>query len=131
MPVDRTRLEIRFDTGLERISEIGAPAPTIDLKPGGLLRQERGLGNHLEDLFGAMKLDSFLYDSVKPETTNTTRTGRVGLTESLERIVEKIPRLKEKHLLSDEDATRLSSMIREDIFNQELLAACRRALLGG
>ena len=131
MPVERTRLELRFDTGLERISELGAPAPTIDLKPGGLLRQERGLGNHLEDLFGAMKMDSFLYDSVKPETTNTTRTGRVSLKESLDQIVQKIPQLKEKNLLSEEDATTLSSMIREDIFNQELLAACRRALLGG
>jgi hypothetical protein len=131
MPVERTRLGIRFDTGLEHVSEIGAPAPTIDLKPGGLLRQERGLGNHLEDLFGAMKMDSFLYDSVKPDTTNTTRTGRVGLKESLERIVAIIPVLRERNLLTEEDAATLSSMIREDIFNQELLAACRRALLGG
>jgi len=131
MAIEPTRLELRFETGLEHVSEIGAPAPTIDLKPGGLLRQEGALGNHLDDLFGAMKMDSFLYDSLKPETTNTTRTGRLGLTESLEQIVEKIPQLREKFSLSEEEANSLSSLIREDIFNQELLAACRRALLGG
>lgn len=131
MPIERTKLGIRFDTGLEHVSEIGAPAPTIELKPGGLLRQERGLGNHLDDLFGAMKMDSFLYDSVKPETTNTTRTGRLSIKDSLERIAERIPELRNKNRLTEEEARNLTSMIREDIFNQELLAACRRALLGG
>jgi len=45
--------------------------------------------------------------------------------------VDKIPQLREKLSLSEEEANALSSLIREDIFNQELLAACRRALLGG
>jgi hypothetical protein len=121
----------RFTTGLEGVSEIRTPLPTIDLRPGGLLRQNSPLGSRIDELYAAGKLDELLYDSVKPATQLTTRTGTIGFSESLAAILGILPDLCRECSISPEETSAIESTIRDDINNQELLAACRRALLGG
>lgn len=121
----------RFSTGLEGVSEIRTPLPTIDLRPGGLLRQNSPIGSRIDELYAAGKLDELLYESVKPATQLTTRTGTIGFSESLAGILGVLPDLCSQFSIPREEAEGLETTIREDINNQELLAACRRALLGG
>lgn len=121
----------RFTRGLEGVTEVRAPLPTIDLRPGGLLRQDSSLGSKLDELYGAGKLDELLYESVKPATQLTTRTGTVGFSEALAEILKALPEISRDFSVPKEEEESLANTLREDINNQELLAACRRALLGG
>jgi hypothetical protein len=121
----------RFNTGIEGVSEALSKIPTIPLRPGGLLRQDSNLGSKLEELYSAGKLDELLYESVKPATQLTTRSGSVVFSSSLRRILQSLPEIMKSHAIPDTEVSSLEETLREDLNNQELLAACRRALLGG
>jgi hypothetical protein len=89
------------------------------------------LGSKLDELYSAGKLDELLYESVKPATQLTTRTGTIGFSAALADILGALPEICRECSIPADEAESLAASIRDDINNQELLAACRRALLGG
>lgn len=131
MPIGASHLGHSFNSGLENVHEAGPVRPTIDLKPKGLLRQDAALRSRIDELFGAGLIDERLYGSVKPSVVNTTRTGTVSFADELASVRASIPGLVAALGIPPGEAEDFARVLQEDIGNQELLGACRRALLNG
>jgi hypothetical protein len=131
MPIGASHLGHSFNLGLENVHEAGPVQPTIDLKPKGLLRQDAALRSRIDELFAAGLIDDRLYGSVKPSVVNTTRTGTVSFADELASVRASIPELIAALGIPPGEAEDFARVLQEDIGNQELLGACRRALLNG
>ncbi|HLB33613.1 MAG TPA: hypothetical protein VJK54_05200 [Chthoniobacterales bacterium] len=122
-------LSFDFSTSIVSVSEFKLPAtlPANDLSPP--LLSDAPISSKLENLFKGNELDQLESDSMAlaPETLQVLAGESLrSLLTNLEPLLESAGGIAPMH-----EIDQVAQLLSEELINQELLAAFRRAILGG
>lgn len=126
-----TKSDLNFHEGLDKVSilrlhesqpSLGQALPT----PG-----ESPVPSELQNLFRGYSLQSYIMDSLAPESSSPERASGRILAGALAEILDSIGKLRPRTPKEAQALQEASQAMSEDLANHELLDAFRRALLGG
>ena len=122
-------LSFDFTSGIVSVSEFKLPSTLPSQDPSPPLLSHAPLQGKLEELFQGHELDQLESESMalSPETLKVLSNESLrSLLMNLEPLLESATGIAPMH-----EIDQVAQLLSEELINQELLAAFRRALLGG